>query len=84
MSTAALRLPAAHLLAEVLKLPDDERAAVAAEVLSSLSPATPAEARTEAEWLAEIERRARSSEAGSPGVPWASARAEILRRLDKD
>jgi putative addiction module component (TIGR02574 family) len=78
MSTAAARL-----LDEVLKLPDDERAVLVAEVLSSLPPATPAEARSEAEWIAEIEQRARAAMAGSPGIPWETARAEIQRRLRK-
>jgi len=76
-----MSIAAAHLLEEVLKLPDDERADLAAEVLSSLPPATPAEARSEAEWLAEIERRARAAMAGSPGIPWETARAQIQRRL---
>jgi hypothetical protein len=47
-------------------------------------PDTPAEARSEAEWLAEIERRARAAEAARPGIPWETARAEILRRLHGD
>jgi putative addiction module component (TIGR02574 family) len=76
MSTAAARL-----LDEVLKLPDDERAVLAAEVLSSLPPDTPAGKRSDAEWLTEIERRARAALAGSPGIPWETARAEIQRRL---
>ena len=71
---------AARLLEEVLKLPDDERAVLAAEVLSSLPPDTTAEERCEAEWLTEIERRARAALAGSPGIPWETARAEIQRR----
>ena len=39
-----------------------------------------AETRSEEEWLAEIERRARAARAGSPGVSWETARAEIERR----
>ncbi len=74
---------AARLLDEALKLPDHERADLAAELLASLAPRTPAEARGEDEWLAEIERRARAALAGSPGVPWDTARAEIERRLGK-
>ena len=78
MSTAA-----AHLLEEALLLPDDERADLAAELLASLTPDVRAENRSEQEWLDEIERRARSAIAGSPGIPWEDARAEIERRLQK-
>jgi putative addiction module component (TIGR02574 family) len=70
----------ARLLDEVLGLPEDERAGLVFELLGSLTPATPAEARSEDAWLAEIERRARDALAGSPGVPWEVALAEIERR----
>jgi Putative addiction module component len=76
MSTAV-----AHLLEEALRLPDDERADLAAELLASLTPGTPAETHSEREWLSEIERRARAAIASSPGIPWTDARADIERRL---
>jgi hypothetical protein len=65
MSTAT-----AHLLEEALQLTEDERADLASELLASLTPRTPAEARSEDEWLGEIERRARAAMAGAPGIPW--------------
>jgi hypothetical protein len=70
----------ARLLDDALSLPEDERAGLAAELLASLAPTTRAEARSEDEWLAEIERRARAALAGSPGLSWKAARAEIERR----
>lgn len=73
----------AQLLAEALALPDQQRVDLAAELLASLSPAPPAEARGEDEWLAEIERRSRAALAGSLGIPWEEAKAEIQRRLGK-
>ncbi len=73
----------ARLLTEALALPDEQRADLAAELLASLPPTTPAEARGENEWLAEIERRSRAALAGSPGIPWNEAKAEIQRRLGK-
>ncbi len=76
MSTAA-----AHLLEEALLLTEHERADLAAELLASLTPDVHAEDRSEQEWLDTIERRARSAVAGSPGIPWEQARAEIERRL---
>jgi hypothetical protein len=74
---------ATRLLTEALALPDEQRADLAAELLASLPPATPAEARSEDEWLAEIERRSRAALAGSPGITWKEAKAEIERRLGK-
>lgn len=76
MSTATARL-----LEDALRLPENDRADLAAELLASLPPRTHAEQRTEDEWLAEIERRARAATAGSPGVPWDQARKEIERRI---
>lgn len=75
MTTAAARL-----LHDALSLPEDERAGLAAELLASLAPTTRAETRSEDEWLAEVEQRARSALAGSPGLSWEAARAEIERR----
>ena len=69
-----------ELLAEVLKLPLPERAALAAEVLASMDGE--ADADVEAAWLAEIERRGRRVLAGeSQGIPWDQVSARIERRL---
>ena len=74
---------ATRLFTEALALSDEQRAELAAALLASLAPATPAEARSEDEWVAEIERRSRAALAGSPGIPWKEAKAEIQRRLGK-
>lgn len=70
------------LLREVLTLPINERADVAAELLASLDDAeadSPAE--VEAAWAAEIERRARRVLAGqSDGVAWD----EVRRRAEAE
>ena len=58
-----------RVLGEALKLPPDERARIVAELLASLEPDVPSDRRTEAEWIDEIERRARAAIAGNPGVP---------------
>ena len=71
----------ARLLEEALQLPPDQRAELAGDLLATLEPDTPSEQRTEAEWIAEIERRARAAMAGSPGVFWSEARAQIQSRL---
>lgn len=73
------------LLQEALKLPHNERADVAAELLASLDD-EPAEELEEVEkaWAAEIERRARRVLAGgSAGVPWEQVKQRIEGRLAK-
>ncbi|HEV3074922.1 MAG TPA: addiction module protein [Thermoanaerobaculia bacterium] len=71
------------LLQEVLKLPAEERADVAAELLASLESVPAAEAEEiEREWGAEIERRARRVLAGeSPGVSWEEVKRSVRSRL---
>lgn len=74
------------LLQEALKLPHDERADVAAELLASLDEG-PEEDPSEVEkaWAAEIERRARRVLAGdSPGVPWEEVHRRVERRLARE
>jgi len=70
-----------ELLAEVLELPLQERAAFAAEVLASLDGEDDPR-QVEAAWLAEIERRRRRVLAGeSQGLPWEEVSARIEERL---
>ena len=71
------------LLREVLTLPAEERADVAAELLASLDDAPPdSPADVEAAWAREIERRAGKVMSGeSTGEPWEDVRARILQRL---
>jgi putative addiction module component (TIGR02574 family) len=72
-----------RLLVEALKLEPDERARIVAELLASLEPDVPNDRRTDAEWVDEIERRARAAVAGNPGVPWATAFDQIQSRLPR-
>lgn len=72
-----------RLLEEALRLSADQRAELASELLATLEPDTPSERRTEVDWIAEIERRARAAVAGSPGVSWAEACAQIQSRLPR-
>ena len=72
-----------ELLQEALRLSPDQRAELASELLATLEPDTPSERRTDAEWIVEIERRARAAVAGSPGVSWAEARGQIQSRLPR-
>jgi len=70
-----------ELLAEVLRLPRDERARVVEEVLSSLEE--PAD-DVAAAWAAELERRSREvAEGRVQTVAWETVREEILRELEQ-
>lgn len=71
------------LLKDALQLPDQQRAELVVELLDSLPPVEPGQARSDAEWLAEIDRRARAAQAGAPGVAWEEARKQVLDHLPK-
>ncbi|MCB1033884.1 MAG: addiction module protein [Acidobacteria bacterium] len=71
------------LLEEVLRLPQRDRAEVAAEILASLDD-SPAEdpAEIEKAWALEIELRARRALAGeTSGASWGEVRRRIEGRL---
>ncbi|HWG96684.1 MAG TPA: addiction module protein [Nitrospira sp.] len=72
-----------QLLKDALQLPDQQRAELVVELLDSLPPAEPEQARSDAEWFAEIDRRARAAQGGVPGVAWEEARKQVLDRLPK-
>ncbi len=71
--------PMAAVLADALRLDDDARAQLAAELVASLDgPADPGAGRA---WDAEIERRIAAIEAGTiPLEPWD----QVRRRIEKD
>ena len=69
---------AKQVLKLALELTDRERADLAVELLASLSgPDT----RDPDEWIAEIERRARTAAEGTPGLSWQDIRARVEERL---
>ena len=72
-----------QLLKDALQLPDQQRAELVVELLDSLPSAEPGQERSDAQWLEEIERRARVAQAGTPGVSWDEARKQVLDRLPK-
>ena len=63
------------ILVEALRLPDSERAALAASLIESLD--TTVDADAEAVWAAEIRRRVAALDAGAPTTPWEQARKRI-------
>lgn len=71
--------PMATVLADALRLDDDARADLAAELLASLDG--PADPGAEQAWDVEITRRIEAIESGAmPLEPWDSVR----RRIEKD
>lgn len=76
MSTTADRL-----FKEALDLSEDERAALAADILSTIPPDVPGEQRSAEEWIGAIEERAQAAINGQPGISWQEVRSEIEDRL---
>ena len=74
-------MTAQQVLEQALQLDEEERVVVANSLLESVE-APPADRRSDDEWIAEIERRARAALAGSRSLTWADARTRIERRLD--
>jgi putative addiction module component (TIGR02574 family) len=70
---------AAAVLAEALRLDEQARAELAAELLASLDG--PSDPDAETLWATEIERRVASIEAGTATLePWD----EVRRRVERD
>ena len=66
------------LIAAVLKLPIEARAALAARLIESLDGEVDEDA--EAQWLEEVERRVEDVDSGRVAtVPWSEVRASIRR-----
>ena len=70
------------VLHDALKLPENERARLASELLASLDG--PAEDGVEAAWAAEVERRKGEVERGEARlVPWEQVKAEVKAALKR-
>ena len=69
-------MDAKQLLEEALRLPDEERAALAGELFESLE--TEVDADAEAAWSVEIRARLDRLDAGTATtIPWSEARRRI-------
>lgn len=71
------------LLREVLALPDEDRADVAAELLASLdAPAADGSSTVQTLWSQELERRAKRALSGeATGEGWSSVRQRLADEL---
>lgn len=70
-----------RLLKDALQLSQEERAALAGELLDSLDPTSPSQRRSEQEWLAEVRRRAEAALAGKSGLTWDETIKQVTDRL---
>jgi putative addiction module component (TIGR02574 family) len=76
-------MDARELLAEALRLSEEERAALAGELIQSLEREVDADA--EAEWTAEIRKRLARVDAGTATtVSWSEARRRIHAAATRD
>lgn len=74
-------MPAEDLLAKVLRLPRNERARLAEQVLSSLEESDEDVANA---WAGELERRSREiAEGRVQPIDWDTARSTILKELER-
>ncbi len=68
------------IIDSALKLPREERARVAREIIASLDG--PSDQDVDAAWLAEVERRLDEVERGAAAlVPWETVRQRVAERL---
>ena len=74
------RHPPARVLAEALRLPAQDRLAIASELIDSVEECSDAE--WDAAWLAELDRRAQDAGANPDKLEdWASVRIRLLNEL---
>lgn len=73
---------AAKVIAEALALSDEDRAAVAEELLASLNPAHDDSPEAVAAFKAELDRRWAAYQSGEePGIPWPEVQARLRAKL---
>ena len=70
----------AELLECALRLPADDRLALATEILESVEG--PEDPKWVAAWAAELDRRVKELDAGTvKTIPWEQVKSEMLQRL---
>ena len=73
---------AKKLLEAANALPEDERLALAAELIASVDG--PPDGDWESAWLAELDRRVEASrDRGEPATEWSEVRARVLSQLGR-
>ena len=73
---------AKELLEAASALPEDERLALASELIASVDG--PPDGNWESAWLAELDRRVEAArDKGEPAPEWSEVRARVLSRLGR-
>jgi putative addiction module component (TIGR02574 family) len=73
---------AKKLLEAASALPEDERLALASELITSVDG--PPDGNWESAWLAELDRRVEAARnKGEPAREWSEVRARVLSRLGR-
>jgi putative addiction module component (TIGR02574 family) len=82
MSTAAkISQRTAALLADAMRLSEEERGEVAIRLIESLDPATDAD--VDAAWSAEIQQRLEELRTGQvKSIPWTEARRMVVKEAE--
>ena len=81
VQTTGMAASRERLLEEALRLPEDQRASLVAELLESFGAPPTEIPRASEEWIAEVERRAREAMSGASSVSWEKAQAQIRKHL---
>jgi putative addiction module component (TIGR02574 family) len=73
-----------ELLKQAMALNESERARLVTELLGTLEPESSTKSLGDADWIVEIERRARAALAGRPAISWDEARKRIEDGFDRE
>jgi hypothetical protein len=76
-------ISADEVLKQALELNEPERARLVTELLATLEPDSALESLGDADWIAEIERRARAALAGERTFSWEESRKRIEERFER-
>jgi len=78
-----MAVSADELLKKALELDEPQRARLVTELLGTLQPEPTSKSLSDAEWIEEIERRARAALSGRPASSWDDARRRIEDRFER-
>jgi hypothetical protein len=78
-----MSISADEVLKQALELDPPERARLVTELLATLEPDSTLESLGDADWIAEIERRARAALAGGRTFSWEESRRHVEEKFER-